>query len=184
MTSIALALGLLAVTADYPPGTIGSSSMQPRHEFIRAPLPGSSTTTTPSTTGQSNYGVPGQSSASGGECNQCNDGSCDDCKGHRRRQARCNMLPHYAYISDWDFYYYFRPYNYIHVRPQQEIVTRWGGDVRNPYANEMFEKVYEGLEDSFRAGVKKTEPVMPVPISDRRKPQARMPLGPVGGFSK
>ena len=63
-------------------------------------------------------------------------------------------------------------------------MARWGGDVRNPYANEMFEKVYEGLEDSVRAGAKKPAPVLSAPVSDRRKPESRMRLGSAGGFSK
>jgi hypothetical protein len=172
MTTIAFAVGLLAVTADVAPGTIEPRNAgYTRHEVIQAPPPagGSKTTADQSGSGQ-------------GECMECNNGCCG--KHRCRFRSTCDMLPHYAYISDWDFYYYFRPYNYIHIRPQQETVTRWGGDVRNPYANEMFEKVYEGLEDSVRAGAKKAEPMTPIPVSDRRKTQARTRLGAVSGFSK
>jgi len=52
------------------------------------------------------------------------------------------MIPHYAYYPALHGYYYFRPYNYMHVPRQQEFVTRFGGDARNPYANEIFKRVY------------------------------------------
>ncbi len=39
-------------------------------------------------------------------------------------------------------YYYFRPYNHRHVAEQQQTVAKWGGDPRNPYANEVFRQVY------------------------------------------
>ena len=52
------------------------------------------------------------------------------------------MHPHYAYFPSMHGYYYFRPYHHSHVRLQQQTVAGWGGDVRNPYSNEIFQRVY------------------------------------------
>jgi hypothetical protein len=61
-------------------------------------------------------------------------------------RTTCDMPPHIPYQSPWDHYYYFRPYHYLHVPQQQEVVDGWGWDVRNPYSNEMFKDIYEGLD--------------------------------------
>jgi len=52
------------------------------------------------------------------------------------------MIPHYAYYPCDHGYYYFRPYNVSHIRPQQAMAASWGADPRNPYGNEIFEKIY------------------------------------------
>lgn len=61
-------------------------------------------------------------------------------------RTTCDMPPHVPYQAPWDHYYYFRPYHYLHVPQQQEVVDGWGWDIRNPYANEMFKDLYEGLD--------------------------------------
>lgn len=60
-------------------------------------------------------------------------------------RTTCDMPPHIPYQAPWDHYYYFRPYHYLHVPQQQEVVDGWGWDVRNPYSNEVFKDIYEGL---------------------------------------
>jgi len=43
-------------------------------------------------------------------------------------------------------YYYFRPYNMVHVKDQREIARSWGEDPRNPYDHKVFDRVYEALK--------------------------------------
>ena len=43
-------------------------------------------------------------------------------------------------------YYYFRPYNLVHVRDQREIARSWGEDPRNPYDHKVFDRVYDALK--------------------------------------
>ncbi len=57
-----------------------------------------------------------------------------------------DMPPHNAYILMEPDTYYFRPYNVVQVPQHQKMVTTWGGDIRHPYANELFERVYEAWE--------------------------------------
>jgi hypothetical protein len=90
----------------------------------------------------------------------CND-QCDGCCGrdrcrcllgcglcrclhhlYRCLNSTCDMFPHYAYFPPMHGYYYFRPYHHSHLAQQQTSVTGWGGDPRNPYANEIFQRVY------------------------------------------
>ncbi len=57
-----------------------------------------------------------------------------------------DMPQHMPYFPTAHGYYYFRPYNVIHVLQQQEMARRWGLDPRNPYDNRFFEKIYEAVE--------------------------------------
>ncbi len=78
-------------------------------------------------------------------------------------RTTCDMPPHIPYQAPWDHYYYFRPYHYLHVPQQQEVVDGWGWDVRNPYSNEVFKDIYEGLD------VAEIEDV-PTPARSKSKP--------------
>ena len=62
-----------------------------------------------------------------------------------RLRSTCNMSPHVMYYPEAHGYYYFRPYNWPRVVAHQQIVTRWGGDWRDPYKNDVFERVYARL---------------------------------------
>ena len=53
----------------------------------------------------------------------------------------CDMPQHHPYSPPLHGYYYFRPYHPSHLREQQQFVAGWGGDVRNPYDNEIFKTV-------------------------------------------
>ena len=57
-----------------------------------------------------------------------------------------NMMLHKPYIARPKTYYYFRPYNYMHIRHDQRESSQWGADPRLPYSNEIFAKVYEQFE--------------------------------------
>lgn len=63
----------------------------------------------------------------------------------------CNMFPHYAYYPKYHGHYYFRPYNYTTVFQQQQWAAAAGLDPRNPYSNKIFECVFAGYEQLFRA---------------------------------
>jgi hypothetical protein len=58
----------------------------------------------------------------------------------------CDLSHHLPYYPPAHGYYYFRPYNLANLRAQQEVVVSWGGDPRNPYSNEIFQRVYAELE--------------------------------------
>ncbi len=55
--------------------------------------------------------------------------------------ARCR-LPHLTYPPPVPGTYYFRPYSVIGLRDNQADVLLWGGDPRDPYANDVFDRVY------------------------------------------
>ncbi len=69
-------------------------------------------------------------------------GSCGSC-GHKCGCGLCEMPQHHAYYPVMHGYYYFRPYHHSHVAQQQLTATSWGEDPRAPYANSVFQKVYE-----------------------------------------
>jgi hypothetical protein len=48
---------------------------------------------------------------------------------------------HYAYPPPLPGWYYFKPYSVGQLRAQQEMVMRWGGDPRNPYADGVLSQV-------------------------------------------
>lgn len=56
-----------------------------------------------------------------------------------------DFYPHYAYPAPYFGYYYFRPYNWIHIAEHQGIVARWGLDPRIPYSHELFNRLYASL---------------------------------------
>jgi hypothetical protein len=51
------------------------------------------------------------------------------------------MPQHMPYKLPEDGYYYFRPYHYAHIAIQQDFVSGFGGDRRNPYAFEIFNQL-------------------------------------------
>jgi hypothetical protein len=80
-----------------------------------------------------------------------------------------DLVQHMPFFGTTHGYYYFRPYHVMHVFSQQELVTRWGGDPRNPYDNTMFQRIYEQMGVEARPEPKKgTTTVVPVaPIPDQ-----------------
>jgi hypothetical protein len=81
----------------------------------------------------------------------CDTGCCgrrgsDSCCGHagcRGEHCWCNMPQHHFYYPAMHGYYYFRPYHHSHISLHQHRVAGWGGNPKNPYANEVFQRVYE-----------------------------------------
>jgi hypothetical protein len=53
------------------------------------------------------------------------------------------MYPHFPYYPQDHGYYYFRPYNYVHVNAHIGQVMAFGGDPQNPYSVSIFDSIYE-----------------------------------------
>jgi hypothetical protein len=68
------------------------------------------------------------------------------CKRHCLHST-CDMYPHYAYFPEHHGYYYFRPYNYMHIFEHQQQVLQLGGDPRNPYSVSMFAPLHREFEE-------------------------------------
>lgn len=66
--------------------------------------------------------------------------------GRYRMRPACGLPQHYAYLADPKFYYYFRPYNWFQIEPQQQEVENYGLDPRNPYDNRFLQAAYERVE--------------------------------------
>jgi hypothetical protein len=58
----------------------------------------------------------------------------------------CTMTQRLEYWPAEHGYYYFRPYNMMHVRDQREVARSWGEDPRNPYDHKVFDRVYDSLK--------------------------------------
>jgi hypothetical protein len=87
----------------------------------------------------------------GDYCEACEDCKYGMCDLHRDLKAMSrNMHPHYPYVAQPWTYYYFRPYNYTHVKQQQEEAAGWGADPAQPYGRKLFDKVYEDLEKQMK----------------------------------
>lgn len=87
----------------------------------------------------------------GDYCEACEDCKYGMCDLHRDLKAMArNMHPHYPYEAQPWTYYYFRPYNYTHVKRQQEEATAWGADPAQPYGRKLFDKVYEDLAKQMK----------------------------------
>ncbi|QDU76568.1 hypothetical protein Pan97_36200 [Bremerella volcania] len=89
-------------------------------------------------------------------------GGCNGCGyGHGGFYARhClpspwhapgNMTPHIPYVAYPKTYYYFRPYNMLHIPDQQARAAAWVENPALPYSNGVFDKVYAELEPILNA---------------------------------
>lgn len=77
-------------------------------------------------------------------CGACNSCGCGDCEcGHGCCHACCQMPQHHAYYPAMHGYYYFRPYHHAHLQQQKLSAVSWGEDPRAPYANQVFQRVYQ-----------------------------------------
>ncbi len=84
---------------------------------------------------------------------ECNNGCCwlDECwNDHLMRNCvgPGDLYPHYAYYPKFHGYYYFRPYNHIHVERDAAIVAAMGGDVRAPYSTEFLKPLFESFSST------------------------------------
>jgi len=93
-------------------------------------------------------------------CNLGCHGGCHGCgHGHGGFYARhClpspwhapgNMTPHIPYVAYPKTYYYFRPYNMLHIPDQQARAAAWVENPALPYSNRIFDKVYAELEPTL-----------------------------------
>lgn len=108
-----------------------------------------------------------QASAHG--CSACAPCTSCGCHGHHFGlwshhglpsvwHAPGNMLPHIPYTSYPKTYYYFRPYNMLHIPKQQEQAVAWAENPALPYSNKIFDKVYNELEPVLNAPSEEVEP--------------------------
>lgn len=92
-------------------------------------------------------------------------------------QGSGNMPQHYAYFPAMHGYYYFHPYHYTQVVADQEFVSSFGGDRRNPYSNDFFKVIYAEYRAAEREG--SPEPIatpLPAPIpSKANQPRTKLP---------
>jgi hypothetical protein len=110
-----------------------------------------------------------------GAYSECSDIDCKGCASCgsgwlSEHGTCCNMPQHHMYFPQSHGYYYFRPYNHAHIRRQQDAVTRWGGDPRNPYDNTIFQAMY--LETPDAIGERAVSDV------DSRAEEAEAPMQP------
>ncbi len=117
-----------------------------------APEPTLASTSVPSLIAEPDAGCQGCSAAPTGcdsGCDNCCAGNtCGGCCQTRGCGpcgilSTCNMYQRHPYFPPLHGYYHFRPYHHSHVRRQQMLVQTWGGNPANPYANEIFEAVYQ-----------------------------------------
>jgi hypothetical protein len=110
------------------------------------------------------------------KCRNCSTG-CDGCNGGGcSGGCKIQMPPHYAYYPTDHGYYYDRPYNYRHVMRQQEAVTAWGGDPRNPYSNAVFGQQVYGGQGSIQDLPAELGPPASAPLEPATTPTA-FPFG-------
>jgi hypothetical protein len=101
------------------------------------------------TTGLTDYGT----GYAAGTCpDQAGDGAaesgsrCGRCCRYAHLHSTFDLYPHYAYPPEHHGYYYYRPYNYVHVLEHQSSVVRLGGDPKNPYSVRMFDAIERDFE--------------------------------------
>lgn len=82
----------------------------------------------------------GCGSGCGGNCGGCCLRNC--CLRLFLWRSTGDMPQHVPYYPNAHGYYYFRPYNAIHILQQQEMTARIGLDPRNPYDNRFLERIY------------------------------------------
>lgn len=122
------------------------------------------------------YLVPPPYGHADADCAGCSTGRCRAgcCIGESCWCSPCNLIPHYPYYPAAHGYYYFRPYHYTHIALQQHLVSRWGGDPRHPYANEIFDRVYAELDAEGK--VEDAAPLIEVP--SQGLPKEELPMAP------
>ncbi len=56
---------------------------------------------------------------------------------------RCMMGNRLLYDAPLQGYYYFHPYHHSHIRTHQMFGELWGEPPENPYANQVFQRIYQ-----------------------------------------
>lgn len=122
---------------------------------------------------ETNYGTVYEDA---GFCPEC----CGSKFGHKCRGKlhawksvlKPDMAPHTPYRALPAEYYYFRPYNIMHIPQHQEEVVQYGEDPRMPYENSVFtEDLYEGLDDMDGVKGEDIEPAPAEPMPPKATPE-------------
>jgi hypothetical protein len=90
-----------------------------------------------------------------------------------------NMLPHYAYFPAEHGYFYFEPYNVTRVQLQQSFVASYGGDIRHPYEDSVFDRAYKVYKQRHPEDVDEDE-IIDSDLPDTT-PEDDVDLSPEGG---
>ncbi len=97
------------------------------------------------------YSVDNSHCQSGGHswCPWCHsdNGECEEpCCFDRHLLTYCigpgDLYPHYPYYPIQHGYYYFRPYNHMHVEEASALAAQMGGDPKAPYSVEFLYKYF------------------------------------------
>jgi hypothetical protein len=78
------------------------------------------------------------------------------------------MPRHLPYVNPHLGYYYFRPYNALHVAAHQREVGALGGDPRDPYDNRGFQAIYREVEAGRAPDARDLPASPPVPAGRPR----------------
>ena len=118
----------------------------------------------------------------GGICPDCGLPYCGSkfgsCLHAWRSATKPDMPPHTPYRALPAEYYYFRPYNIVHIPQHQEEVIQYGEDPRMPYANRIFDdELYEGLDGPIAEEGELIEPSPLQPMVPTPSPEAPAPGG-------
>ncbi len=62
--------------------------------------------------------------------------------------SSCTMVQRPLYDPSLPGSYYFRPYHHSHVRIHQMYGAQWGEHPATPYANQLFQRVYQEYRQS------------------------------------
>jgi hypothetical protein len=130
-----------------PNGAPGNYGVVPRSAptmatpTVAAPAPAAANNMAPTPMGATGARASGYASDEG--CGEWNGGAL------RHWGGALDMPQHYPYYPPMHGYYYFRPYNYMHVPTQQAYATQFGVDPRNPYSNDFFKVVYAEYKASL-----------------------------------
>lgn len=76
-------------------------------------------------------------------CSSC-DKSCKPSKAFKH--STYDMYPHYPYFPESHGYYYYRPYNWMHIEQHRSALP--GVDMKFPYSNAVFEEIAHRFEQS------------------------------------
>ena len=123
---------------------------------------------------EADYGCDSTCQAWSDGCSMCTTHMGCGCHGHHcgfwchhglpsTWHAPGNMLPHIPYTAYPKTYYYFRPYNMLHIPQQQERALAWVENPALPYSNKVFDRVYAELEPVLNAPREEVAPGQPLP---------------------
>lgn len=79
-------------------------------------------------------------------CSSCGDCECisPKCWAKLMRHSTGDMYQHHAYFPECHGYYYFRPYNWVHIDQHRSAFPT--SDMKYPYSNAVFDDIAHRFE--------------------------------------